>query len=204
MDPNTQVPQQPIQPTPPPITPEPIQTPKRSPLLWVIVALLLIIVLGGVGGTMYLQNQLKSKMAVSDAKKMVPPTETVTPTISLATSPTPSATTSSTTVTIESEATLPVQDVSELQARVINPFKDYFAESRPNDVLLQIKIMKNVQNQAGFPYVLDSLSQDGIKQGSVISRTDGHLDWWFPECQMGCQLSDAFKAKYPEIAKKVQ
>jgi hypothetical protein len=207
MDPNSTPPSQPVTPQPEqpvvsPSTPSMVAPPsKRSPLLIVIVVLLLLILLGGVGGVMYLKSSMKTpsqesmKQVAPSETPIATPTPTVVPVASSSASP---------TVTIESQATLSAQDVSELQGRVIDPFMDYYKEARPEDPLLQITIMKNVQNTVAFPYVLDSLSQEGIKQGSVISRTNGHLDWWFPECQMGCHLSDAYKAKYPEIAKKVQ
>ena len=183
--------------TPPQVSTQPAS---RSPMLWVIVILLLVLILGGVGGFIYLQSAQKSPTPETN-QKIVPPVE---PTSTPIVSPTASPSASAPTVTIESEATFPVQDVSELKARVINPFMDYIAEARPDDPLLQVTIKKNLQaSGATYPYVLDSLSKNGVTQGGLISKTNGHLDWWFPECLNGCNLSDAYKTKYPEVAKQV-
>lgn len=175
----------------------------KSNVLLVLVGILLLLV-GGMGGYIYFQSQPKSTTATSEVVVSTPvpsiPAESHADAMVQANTPTPAV---STKVTIENEASFPALDVSELKARVINPFVDYNMDAYPDDALVSVTVKKNTQaSSVNYPYLLDSVSTKGVTHGVSISRTNGHIDWWLPECMGSCNLTPAFKAKYPEIASK--
>lgn len=106
---------------------------------------------------------------------------------------------------IESENTLPPLDVAELYSRVINPFVDYHKDEQSGQPLASLKISQNTNvSKDVYPYKAEAVFSNGANEGFLISKSNGHIGWWLPECLNGCHLSENFKAKYPEIAAKVQ
>lgn len=59
-------------------------------------------------------------------------------------------------------------------------------------------------SKAEFPYLFNAIYESGGYSGFVIEKKNGQISWWFPECMNGCNLSQNFKTKYPEIAKIVE
>ncbi len=107
-------------------------------------------------------------------------------------------------VVIESEASIPAQDLSEIKARVINPYLDYQADAQPGS-LVSFKISPNLlESKTAYPYMADAVFKNGGNEGFLISKNNAHIDWFIPACLNGCVFSDAFKAKYPEIVKLTQ
>lgn len=187
-----------------PVTPDaqPAST-NRYKMLAIILAVV-IVLLVGVGAFLFVNSN-------KDAKEMAQSTTTVTPTSAMQQNeviPTvvPSVViptiNEATVVIIESEGSLSQQDISELRARVINPYVDYFKEIHTEDQLATFKVIVNTQaSKATYPYLADAITKKGVNEGFVIEKADGHIKWWVPECMNGCNFSDSFKAKYPEVIK---
>ncbi len=89
---------------------------------------------------------------------------------------------------------------SEIQTKIIDPFIDYYATDQYFKVA-SIEVSENTQaSKTTYPYLFSAISKTGGNQGFVIGKT---IDWWIPECMGPCPLTEAFKAKYPEIVKKL-
>ena len=177
----------------------------NSPLKMMIILLIIIVVaLLGVVGFLLMQTR-----SVQEKKRVVSPTVTVADSLKATENPMPQATTSAISpsamsnvkTTIVNESSLPAQDVSELKARVINPYIDF-----NNDLGIEtteITVTKYVPNGSPssltYAYSLDYKMKNGGYGGFLISKTNDHIDWYQPECMGGCTFSEAFKSKYPEI-----
>lgn len=168
---------------------------------------LVILLIGAVGVAAYLYGQnkaLNSGNPGNSTSAQITPGVTQTaivtqPSVSQTVMPTSAKTAS---ITIESEGSLPVQDVSELKLRNINPFVDWQKEQGASQAVKSITISAN--NNVLYPYKFDYKLVGGGNGGYLVSRKDGNLSWFFPECLNGCQFSNSFKAKYPEIVAQEQ
>lgn len=175
--------------------------------IWPILLVAIIVLLVGVAAYLYgqssgLSQKEAEKTTTVNTKISAAPTQAA---IEQGLTPAVSATGSAGKVTtiIEAEGSLPAQDVSELKARVINPYVDYHEEvgSQP---LATLKVSQNPnQSKNVYQYMADAIFVGGANEGFLIQKTNGHIDWWLPECLNGCNLSAGFKIKYPEIAAKV-
>jgi hypothetical protein len=174
---------------------------KSNNVLMFFMGLLLLLV-GGMGGYIYFQSQTRSTYDEITIPISPTPTQEMGSIVNPTNTVVPSPTGTSVLITIENEVSLPALDVSELKARVIQPFVDYNAEAYADDALLTVTVKKNTQaSSVSYPYLLDSVSKKGVTHGVSIAKTDGHIQWWAPECMGSCNLSASFKAKYPEVAK---
>lgn len=107
------------------------------------------------------------------------------------------------TVIFEAEGTFTVAEKTELQKKVISPFLDYYT-TESNQVLLTLTISKNDKaSKDQYPYQAQAIFQGGGNMGFLILKVGTGVDWWIPECLAACNLSAAYKAKYPEIASRV-
>lgn len=164
-----------------------------SAVLIVIIAILLLAV-GGLG-YFVLKNQQPKNISTT------PTGITTTPSPSV--SPTPTAT-SKPIVVFEAEGSFSQTEKNELYAKVINPYIDYYAEL-PEEILLTITISKNLQaNKDVYPYSVKTIFKNGGNAGFMVMKDGTAIAWWLPDCMDSCNLSAAFKAKYPEIDAKVE
>ncbi len=118
--------------------------------------------------------------------------------------PTPTQRANKATVVYEAEGSFSAAEKSELKTKVIDSFLDYYT-TESDQVLLTLTISKN--NQASkdtYPYQAQAIFEGGGNMGFLIMKSGTGVDWWYPECLNGCNLSATYKAKYPEIASKVQ
>lgn len=189
--------------TPQPVAPSAQPSSSNMYKTLAIILGVVIVLLVGAGAFLFMNSN-------KDTKEMTQLT-TVTPTTAMQQDGvTPTAmqsvitptTNEATVIIIESEGNLPQQDISELRARVINPYVDYFKETHTEDQLATFKVSVNTQaSKTTYPYLADAITKKGVNEGFVIEKADGHITWWIPECMNGCNFSDSFKAKYPEVIK---
>jgi len=171
--------------------------------IWTIVLILIIIVLVGVSAYLFGKNQ--DQTAVQTEAIISPQAQVLTPSLAVTqTAPLAPVAGSTAVVVIESEGSIPAQDLSELKARVINPYLDYQAEVQSGN-LVSFKVSPNLlESKAAYPYMADVVFKNGGNEGFLISKNNGQIDWYLPGCINGCVFSEAFKAKYPEIVKLTQ
>lgn len=170
--------------------------------IWFLILVGVVIVLVGVTAFLYGQGQGlgQNGAATTENQNESAQNNNISPTNS-AVSPIVTMSTNAPAVVIEAEGAFPPQDVMEIKARVIAPYLDYKAEVQPGD-LVSFKISQNPHaSKNEFPYLADAIFKNGGNEGFVIGKTNGHINWYIPECLNGCQFSEAFKAKYPEIVK---
>lgn len=167
--------------------------------LIILISIVALLSVAGFG-YMYMQNQ---KLEKEIAKELDYPLPTEVESVeSSSPSPTPMSE-NETVVVFESEASFPSSDKSQIQARIVDPVIDYYdIEMDSPAVSIKVKINTAV-NKADYPYLFEYILKNGVNGGGVITKTNGQISWWFPECMMGCDLSEEFTSKYPEISKLV-
>lgn len=168
--------------------------------IWIFILVGVVIVLVGISAFLYGQNINLSQngAAKTENNQAIVPTGNLennkAPVVSPTSAPTP-------VVVIESEGSIPAQDLSELKLRVINPYIDFKAESQPGE-LVSFKVSPNLlASKDTYPYMADAVFKNGGNEGFLIMKSAGHINWYLPECINGCNFSESFKAKYPEIVK---
>lgn len=171
----------------------------------VAVIVLSIFVALALAGGAYFYGKSESLKAQIDSISTPSSTEASQNVVSSSTpTATPNAKTKA-TVVFEAEGSFTQSEKDELKKKVINPFVDYYEMEETEQVLLTFTVSKNLQaSKDTYPYQGQAILQGGGNMGFLIMKSGSGVDWWFPECMMGCNLSAAYKAKYPEIAAKVQ
>lgn len=175
--------------------------------IWTFILTLVIIVLVGVAAFLFGQSKgqnvdtaVKTEVNENQMGDQVS-SPSATPIISSAPSPT-SSSANNPVVVFEAQGSISATDLSELKARVTNPYVDYHAEATPG-TLVSLTVSPNLQpSKTTYPYQASAVYKNGGNEGFLISKNAGHIDWWRPECINGCVFSDAFKAKYPETVKQ--
>ncbi len=164
--------------------------------IWTFVLVAIIIVLVGV--IAYLFGKSQEKEVIQTEAAITPDTQVIIPSLAVTQSPgTP-------VVVIESEGNIPPADLSEIKARIVDPYLDYQADVQPGS-LVSFKVSPNLlESKAEYPYMADAVFKNGGNEGFLISKNNGHIDWYVPACLNGCVFSENFKAKYPEIVKLTQ
>jgi hypothetical protein len=92
---------------------------------------------------------------------------------------------------------------TELQKKLVNPLLDWYKGNNTSTVSLNIE--KPNPAIAGYVYKVTYINEGG-SNGGFLYGTSKPLEWWLPVCMGpdGCQFSDDFKAKYPEIVKQME
>lgn len=94
---------------------------------------------------------------------------------------------------------IPQADKDQIQARIIDPFIDYYAEQSQGQ-LLTLTVSVNTQpSNTTYPYLVQAIFDTGTNQGFTIERSSGQLQWWHPDCLGGCEFSAEFEATYPQV-----
>jgi len=179
---------------------------KGSAVLIGIFSIFAIIFMAAIGFLYYQNQKLSEKLTNPEFK-----TENKSPNQVISTLPAsisqPNQTISTPTptpakkpvVVYESEGLMLSDDKSGIQSRIINPFIDYYSNN-PSQIVVSIIIsVNNNPNKNEFPYLASAVFANGGNQGFVIEKKNGQITWWLPECLNGCQFTDSFEAKYPEI-----
>ena len=166
----------------------------------IVIILITATVLISAFGFLFYQNQLLSQTINNSNSPTTAPQQTLVGSI-INTQPTimPTATSmpvSKPAVVFQPGGSFDAQTKSQIQARVIDPFIDFHID----EPIASIRIETNTKSDPIlFPYLFDAIFTSGANTGFVITKTDGQINWFVPECMNNCQFSDAFKAKYPEI-----
>jgi hypothetical protein len=178
-----------------------------------LLGVLIIAVLGG-GYVLYTQQQklseLSGKLTSSEPAPSVTPTpganvnQPISASIAPTTAPSSSPNQKKPVVVFQAEGSIPAQDKSQLQARIVNPLIEYYEETEDDSEVVSITIEPNKQESKDeYPYLATAIFANGGNNGFVISKNDAGIAWWAPECMI-CVFSDAYKAKYPEVVSQVQ
>lgn len=145
---------------------------------------------------LFLQNQKLSQLAVSTPTQFISPTslpvqpstQKVPPTLAAEAKP---------VVVFEAEGSFSPSDKNSIQKKIIDPFIDFYT---PLQKIVSITISPNTNaSKDMYPFLFSAIYASGGNTGFVISKTNGEVNWFIPECMNGCQFTDAFKSKYPEI-----
>lgn len=145
--------------------------------------------------------------SISPTQSSRPPAQATTTPTPLATPQTLPSTSSnqSPVVIIQSEATLPKSDVTNLRKKVIEPYIKYYNNAtKEQGTLVTLKIENNTNAQSAntYPYKAEAIFSTGVNNGFLVSKTNGTIDWWLPECMMKCDFDEEFQKEYPEIVEK--
>ena len=84
-------------------------------------------------------------------------------------------------------------DRAQLTERLANPFFDFQDEQG------QTFLTMNIERSIEGAYTFTAIAASGVTYQAVINRQGGDFAWWVPDCLDGCQFSDSFAEKYPEI-----
>ena len=168
----------------------------KGSALTVVLGLVAVLALVG-GAYLYGQTQKLKNPPIT-------PVSSLSPSVVATSLPTPTPPASKVTVVFEAEGSFSQSEKDELKKKVIDPLSDYYT-TESDQVLLTLTISKNDKaSKDQYPYQGQAVFQGGGNMGFLIMKIGTGVDWWYPECLNGCTLSASYKAKYPEIASKVQ
>ena len=85
-----------------------------------------------------------------------------------------------------------------IRARVIGPFIHYHADLDDSAQMLTVHVQP-FEDDPRWLYQAEAIFAGGGYIGWMLPASDGELDWWLPDCMGPCELSDSFRAAYPEI-----
>ena len=169
---------------------------KQSGNIIVILSLLVAVGASFAAGYFYLQShtvnpKVDSGMTPKVSAMPSPTTETV--------KTTPKS--GHTAVVVYEGALSSNPDKAAIQAKIVNPLLDYFADENGEGYIVSVTIGENAyESKTTYPYSASVVFNNGGNMGFVIEKPNGEIKWWAPEC-MVCTFSASFKAKYPEIVK---
>ncbi|MDD3498288.1 MAG: hypothetical protein PHH24_02130 [Candidatus Moranbacteria bacterium] len=99
------------------------------------------------------------------------------------------------------------EEREELTEKVINPFIEFEKESYVENGIISIAVNKYSDSELAemkdpkYIYKIDVVYHEGW--GGWLEREAGEkIDWWVPDCLDGCEFSDEFKERYPEVVEK--
>lgn len=103
---------------------------------------------------------------------------------------------------------------STLKAKLLEPIIDFdvqFKDTNGYVPLASLSITKKTDAQYAaadasgkYRYSVHQVSTSGGTTDFLYGQNDT-IDWWLPQCYANkCDLTDTFKAKYPEIVKQLQ
>lgn len=163
---------------------------KKSSLL-IIVHLIIFLALGG-GVFWFYQGQISKKQ--SDYLSC--PVASACPQLACAPCPKTKNQPNLPVVTFEAEGQFTTQDKEKLYSYLINPFFDYNNEKEIEYIAMIISKYKPTESYLDYDYEVMAIHKNGGTQGFLYSSKQ----YWLPDCIDGpCPLTEAFKAKYPQI-----
>jgi len=98
-------------------------------------------------------------------------------------------------VTYEREGLLDTTEKGKLKTKLLDPFLDYYNEKEITYVAVIVTAPENV----GESYSVTAVHKNGGNAGFLFGKRGEDFDFWKPECMEGCEYSEKFKKKYPEI-----
>lgn len=87
-----------------------------------------------------------------------------------------------------------------LEQKLIEPYIDYNNQDGTNLVAMYILVPQYTGGEYQITAIFGSEKQYGSEEFNFGKR-EQEYDYWKPECMGPCNFSEAFKAKYPQIAK---
>lgn len=105
------------------------------------------------------------------------------------------------TVVFQPDGSFTDAERDEIMRKVIDPFVHYHRDLEADgqyDKLVSILIRPS-DSGPEWMYSASAIFADGVYSGWLMPATDGVLDWWLPECFGVCEVSEGFRAAYPEI-----
>lgn len=88
----------------------------------------------------------------------------------------------------------------QLKEKIADPLTLYENERIIN---LTAIIFSKREGQQPYDTTFLAAFQNSGYLSAVVYKKAGNIEWWLPECMGECPFSPAFKAKYPEIVKKL-
>lgn len=176
---------------------------KQSGNIVVILSLLLAVGASFAAGYFYLQAHtanpsIDSAMVPKQVIKNSPVME-VTSTVSPVATIKPSS--GHTAVVVYEGPLSSNPDKSAIQAKIVNPLLDYYADENGEGYIASVMISENAyDSKSTYPYSASVVLKNGGNMGFVIDKPNGVIKYWAPEC-MVCTFSADFTAKYPDIVK---
>lgn len=176
--------------------------------IWIV--LISIVAAASLAGAAYLfgQNQTLKKSPASLTSPITPAPTPVyyqaDPQVSVSPLATPA---SGVVVVYEASGSFSQSEKDEINKKVVNPLLDYYREpnvSTQKLISLTISHNTNATSKVDYPYAGKGIFDGGANLGFLIMKVGAGIDWWYPECLNGCVLSAEYKAKYPEVASKVE
>lgn len=174
----------------------------------VVTFILVGIILFSAVAYLFYQNQKLSEKITSSVTKTensnsnptINPQSSLSPQANKSLSNSPTSTLSKKPVIVyEAEGSIPAADKTGIQSRIVDPFIDYNINEVSQPMASITISPNNNPSKTEYPYLFSAVFESGGNQGFVIGKKDGQISWWIPECLNGCQFSNAFKEKYPEI-----
>lgn len=166
--------------------------------IWIFILIGIVIVLVGISAFLYGQNQGVERNGAATTENANIDSENVL-TENLSLSPTITKENEAPVVVFEAEGAFPSGVVSQIRSKVVEPFIDFKKDNQPGE-LVSVQVSLNPHpSKNEFPYLLNAIYKNGGNEGFVIRQTNGVIDWYIPECLNGCQFSEEFSTKYPEI-----
>ena len=179
----------------------------------VVVVLVVVAVAGlaAAGGWFALSRKDSNKQTgtvqTGDVKEKAGEQERTTPTEAAAAADT-------VTVTYTPDSLFTEQEKVSLQKKLVQPNIDYAEQYKGKEgynPVTEITITKKSNAEyaalsatAKYRYTVKVVARGGTIAEFLFAENDV-IEWWLPECYDGqCGLSEGFKAKYPEIVKKLQ
>jgi len=86
----------------------------------------------------------------------------------------------------------------QLEERLISPFFDFNNEDEELYIALIIVKLGSADNEGDFRFDIQTLDRYGNYGGFLYGEGD-KLEWWLPDCLDGCDFTEKFEQKYPEI-----
>jgi len=161
-----------------------------------LISFLAVLVVGAsfAAGYFFVKSQKNTTPTLVDEKIIVTSIVGISPTSTLKTGHTA-------VVVFEPQLGDYFADKAQLQARVVDPFLDYYADENGEGYLVSLSISENkFESKTTYPYSGNAIFKNGGTAGFAIMKTGSVISWWQPDC-MKCKFSPSFKAKYPEIVK---
>ncbi len=91
----------------------------------------------------------------------------------------------------------------QLQERLIDPFIDFYNDGENLYIAIIIEKLQGADDEDDFKYDIQTLDRYGHYGGFLYGEGD-EPEWWLPDCLDGCEFTEEFEDKYPEIVDEYQ
>ena len=95
------------------------------------------------------------------------------------------------------------EEKEQLQEKLIEPFIDFYNDGENLYIAIIIEKLQGADDEGDFKYDVQTLDRYGHYGGFLYGGGDD-LEWWLPDCLDGCEFTEDFEKKYPEIVESYQ